>query len=1374
MIDGETKEKFIHLHNHSYYSVFDGLSSPDSMVDACLANGSKTLALTDHGTCGGWYNFQKACLSKGVKPILGNEVYMCDDHLARDHKAPRYHLILLAKNSIGVKNLMTLSTIAETQGKYIKPRIDFNLLSKYHEGLICTSACCAGELPIKLWQDDMAGAEKVIDKYKALFGDDYYIEIMMHKYNEASKNQEDRERKLAKQLYSISKKYDIKCVATNDAHYANKSDAPYHDVLLSIQTRSHIKDPKRFTFDGEEFYLKSYDEMYSMYKGAPELLTNTVEIAEKIEKDAVLKPSKDLLPNFDLPTGMDSEEEYLKILIKDGMKKKGLLDKPEYRERIRYEMKIISSCGYLKYFVILWDIVRHANEVGIRIGVGRGSGAGSLCLYVLGITKLDPIQHGLLFERFLNPERVSPPDVDIDFDFYRRHEIFEYIIRKYGDENCCKIGTYNTLKAKNAIRYVAKALDLGEDWDRYTENQKKYPNRKIEMTKRSLDLADYISKKIPEGPNVDIEEAMKDNEFRGLMEKYPKLYNTVKRLEGVVSSAGVHASGIIVSKEPIVNHIPVRESKGAICSQFAMEEVDGLGLLKFDILALKTLSVIENTIQLVKERYGTEIDIDNISLSDKKTFALLNGELPNCDTKGVFQFEAYGISKLLKEIHVDSFTDTVVATALYRPGPLGSGVHELYKDYKHGRQKIKYLHPKMGEVLNETYGIMCFQGDQIVYTEDGPIKIKDLSNKKYVLCLDNGRVNIKKPLLDGSFKNGVKDVYRYKLSNGNDIKCTDNHEIYIGDNSYKAIQDIYENNVAIPQFRDVPCTVQGNEDPRMYLVGALLGDGTTRASSPLLCVGNHRDYGEEMGKLFVDLYGEDANYTVFYDTRSWYVRFTFESNSSKFGKDRRNPLKDYIREIGIDQKSKDKFIPWEYVPHTRPALLSLMAGLIDTDGSIQREMYYSSVSEQLRCDFEHLTRLLGYKTYRSWHTVHIYESAQLFEELKPHLRLKSGVKAPTCDGANIKLSCEMVSAILQEKFKESGLSQRAFCKEHGMNRGTFRRISNKDNPLCKRSSVRSVLSKSEMESCEAIVIVSREYIGREEVYDISMPHDGHNFMIGGGIVVHNCFQEDIMKVVQSLAGFTLGQADWLRKVIGKKKPELIKKENLDNLFYEGCAKHSNIDLKTAQEIFKQIEFFGGYGFNKSHAASYSMVSMQTAWLKAHYPLEFMCSLLSSEINGSDKGEKLASYIQAAKNMGIIVKAPDINKSGLQYNVVKFMDNRTGNEKDGLRTPLTVVKGVGEKAVQSIVENQPFDDLKDLLHNVDTRKVNRKVFQALLDEGCMDESFGINAETRHTILNEYEIVKMQVDKEKKQNNLGGILFLLNLVGRDLKFNKTHCN
>jgi len=610
----DTEEKFCHLHNHSFFSLLDGLASIDDLVDCASDLGYKSLALTDHGSCAGLYKFQKACKKKGIKPILGMEAYITKDHTIKENRADNYHLILLAKNQVGYKNLIKLSSLAYIDGFYYKPRIDFALLEKHKEGLIVSSACASGELSSLLWNGEDEMAEELAKKYHSVFGDDYYLEIMSHVYNEGGSEQEAKEKMLSGKIYKLSKKLGIKAICTNDTHYARKEDWEAHDVLLSIQTLDTIKNPKRMTFNSQDFYLKPYEQMAELYKKAPEILANTVEIANKIEEGDFIEPSEDLLPDFDLPDGFEDEEAYLKELVKNGMEEKGLINKPEYRERVKYEMSVITKCNYTKYFLILWDIINFARAEKLRFGIGRGSAVSSLCLYVLGITKLDPVKYDLIFERFLNPDRISPPDVDIDFDYDRREEIYNYIIQKYGPERCSQIGTYNKLMARQTIRSTIKVLDLGNDWDIEQKKRAENPNAKIVSTKNSLDLADRIAKLVPFKAGTKIRGAIKSvEELRTAMHKYPKLMACVLKIEGTLKSGGVHPAGILVCKDPLIDHIPLRASKGVICSQFDGPEVEYLGLLKFDLLALKTLTVVDKTVQVIEQRTNQYIDVDKLA-----------------------------------------------------------------------------------------------------------------------------------------------------------------------------------------------------------------------------------------------------------------------------------------------------------------------------------------------------------------------------------------------------------------------------------------------------------------------------------------------------------------------------------------------------------------------------------------------------------------------------------------------------------------------------------------------------------------------------------------------------------------------------------------
>ena len=696
-------EKFCHLHNHSYYSLLDGLSPIEDMVDCAVTLGFKSLALTDHGTCSGLLHFQEVCHEKGIKPILGMEAYTCRDHTIKDKTSGKYnHLIILAKNKAGYKNLIRLSSLGYTEGFYYKARIDFNMLEKHREGLIVSTACIAGEIPQLILKGEEQKAEELAGQYKEVFKDDFYFEVMAHKYFE-DKEQEHKEKEVGSKMYKLGKKMGIKTICTQDMHYARKEDWNAHDVLLSMQTIDTIKNPDRLSFGSDDFYMKPYEEMADIYQKAPEVLLNTVEISEKIENDVIEFP-KDLLPNIDVPPEFKDDEAYLKALVSNGMKQKGLFNIPEYRKRIQYEISIIIKCKYVKYFLVLWDIVNFARSQNIRCGVGRGSGVSSLCLYVLDITRLDPLKYDLIFERFLNPDRVSAPDVDMDFDYDRRGEVYNYVVNKYGSEYCCQIGTYNKYKARLVIKGCAKAFDIGNDWEKYVEDKKNNPSTKVEMGKTSLKMADFIAKQVP-FKAVDIKEALKSSrDFANTMHKYPKLLECARHIEGTLYAAGVHPAGIIVSKNKVIDHVPLRVSKGVICSQYDKEEIEKVGLLKFDLLAIKTLTVMDKTLKMIEKRHNKQIDIDKLDPTDNVVLKSLMKS-----TVGIFQFESEGMAKLLNNIKVDAFEDLIVANALYRPGPLGEGMHDMYAEYKRDPEKIKYIHPKMGEILKETYGIFVFQ-----------------------------------------------------------------------------------------------------------------------------------------------------------------------------------------------------------------------------------------------------------------------------------------------------------------------------------------------------------------------------------------------------------------------------------------------------------------------------------------------------------------------------------------------------------------------------------------------------------------------------------------------------------------------------------------
>jgi DNA polymerase-3 subunit alpha len=707
---------YVPLHCHSYFSLLDGFCSPEDMANTARKNRFRAIALTDHGTCAGLYRFYNACkeqkvhhgnkeeIKEKIKPILGTELYLVDDINIKNKDDKRLHVTLLAKNKVGYKNLIALSSVAYLKGFYSRPRIDVDLLKKHKDGIICGSACINGLAAHYILKNDMETARKNLLLFKEIYGDDFFVEIMVHKYNDEKTTSEFKI--VMHKLYKLAKELHILPVATCDSHYADKEDYLAQDVLLSIATKDTIKNPKRFSFESSDFYIKPFEELEKVYKNLPELLSNSIIISDKIE-DNLIEIEKDLLPDFKLPPGESSEQVYLKSLIDDGMVNRGLKGKPEYEERIAEEWDVIVSLKYAKYFLILWDVIAYSKREGIRTGPGRGSGVASLCLYCLGITHVDPVKYNLLFSRFLNKDRVSPPDVDLDFDYTKQEQVFQYLTHKYGVECTTRIGTYTSLKAKDAVRRVCKVLDIGNDF----ENMKGDFKGNWESGEKTLQLANEICKSIPNGPNIEIDKltTYKKNRYisnlKEYVDKYKDVFSYAKKIEGKLSAAGVHPAGIIVCKDPVVQHVPLRLAKDVICTQYNLKEVEELGLLKFDFLALKTLTLVEQCLDLIKKRHNKDIDINSLEPNDQKVFDMLT----NGDTGGVFQLESTGMTKLIGDLRIDTFNDIVVANALYRPGVLNADIHTDYCDYKHNRKQVEYIHPIMKELLSKTYGNMIFQ-----------------------------------------------------------------------------------------------------------------------------------------------------------------------------------------------------------------------------------------------------------------------------------------------------------------------------------------------------------------------------------------------------------------------------------------------------------------------------------------------------------------------------------------------------------------------------------------------------------------------------------------------------------------------------------------
>lgn len=678
----DNNTQYVPLHLHSEYSLLDGAIKVKALCQYAKDNNMPAVAITDHGVMYSAIEFYRTAKEIGVKAIVGCEFYVHDGdiHEKNAQHNPLYHLVLLAKDKEGYMNLVKLVSIAHCEGMYYKPRINFELIQKYHQGLICSSACLGGEVLQNLLKNDYEGAKAAAKRYKDLFGEDYYIELQDHGLEEQKRTNPD--------LIRIAKELDIKMIITNDSHYLKKEDADWHDTLLCLQTNALKADDNRFHFPNNEFYVKTPTELRDSFKWMEsdlfdECIKNTVDIADKCH--LIMEMGKSPLPHYEVPAG-HTVESYLDYVVHEGLKERYGEIPPEIEERVKYELGIIEQMGFSAYFLITWDFVHFAKTHGIPVGPGRGSAAGSVVAYALKITELDPIRHHLLFERFLNPERYSMPDVDIDFCIERRSEVIDYVAQKYGADKVCQIITFGTYAAKAAMKGVARVFDI--------------------PYARSNQLASLI----PNEPKAHIDDALQEGmELKKLYDEDPevkRLVDMAKAIEGIKNNTGTHAAGVIIAHKPLNEIVPVQPSKdGIIVTEYPMADLEKLGLLKMDFLGLRNLTMIHKTMKLIKLRQGIEFDVDRIPLDDKPTYdMLIKG-----DTDGVFQLESSGMKKLVKDLKPDVFEDLGALVALFRPGPLQAGMVEDFVERKHGRKEITYPHPSLVPVLKDTYGTIVYQ-----------------------------------------------------------------------------------------------------------------------------------------------------------------------------------------------------------------------------------------------------------------------------------------------------------------------------------------------------------------------------------------------------------------------------------------------------------------------------------------------------------------------------------------------------------------------------------------------------------------------------------------------------------------------------------------
>jgi DNA polymerase III subunit alpha len=758
---------FVPLHIHSDYSLLDGASQLTPLIDKAVELQIPAIALTDHGVMYGAIELIKKCRNKGIKPIIGNEMYVINGDIEIKGKYKKYHQIVLAKNTQGYKNLVKLTTLSHLkgfQGKgiFARPCINKELLEEYHEGLIITSACLGGEVPQAILAGEYKQARKIAKWYKKVFADDYYLEIQDHGSRE--------DRLVNTEIVKIAQELEIKIIATNDSHFISCYDVEAHDALLCIQTQKQISEDKRLRYSGTE-YLKSADEMALLFRDhlEPEIIeeaiNNTLEVADKIKAYDILGEPR--IPDYEVPSGHTADtyvEEIAWCGLKERLKCRTIEEISEvYQDRLKYELKMLQKMGFSTYFLVVWDYIKYARDHDIPVGPGRGSAAGSLVAYALKITNIDPVHHGLLFERFLNPERKSMPDIDTDFCIESRDQMIKYVTEKYGEDRVAQIITFNKMTSKAVLKDVARVLGIP-----YGD-------------------ADYMAKLIPvsRGKPTKLKVMISDEtpapEFKEKYDSDPNVRRWLDmaiRIEGTNKTFGVHAAGVVISAQPLDQIVPLQKNnEGAVITQYFMEDLDSLGLLKMDFLGLKNLTTLKKAAELIEEYQHTKLDLDQLPLDERKALQILakgtakklpddikktHKLLEKGDLEGIFQLESDGMKKIVQELKPSGIEDISSILALYRPGPLDAGLIPIFINRKHGREKISYQHKLLEPILNETYGVLCYQEQIMKMAQDlagYSLGEADLLRRAMGKKKASEMAKHQEKFIDGSMKNGVtKDV----------------------------------------------------------------------------------------------------------------------------------------------------------------------------------------------------------------------------------------------------------------------------------------------------------------------------------------------------------------------------------------------------------------------------------------------------------------------------------------------------------------------------------------------------------------------------------------------------------------------------------------
>ena len=1311
-----TDSSFVHLHVHSEYSLLDGACRVDDLCRKTADDGLPGVALTDHGVMYGAVEFHDSAKKHGLTPIIGCEAYIAPRGRADRTVRDEAHITLLAADDEGYKNLTALISKGFLEGYYYKPRIDLGLLEQHNRGLIVLSGCMSSLVAAPLIKNDRATSLMHARALRDIFGDRFYIEIMRHGMPE--------EEIINAGLIAVARELDLPLVATNDSHYLSRGDAQAHDVLLCIGTGKTVADTSRMKFFSDEFYVKSAREMRELFADVPEACDNTLEIVKRI--DLKIPEKVFYLPDYVVGSAAETDvamtaDEFLREQCEAGLTARYGEERarhdPVLRERLEYELGVIVSMGFSSYFLIVWDFIKFARDHDIPVGPGRGSAVGSVVSYCLRITDLDPIKFNLIFERFLNPERISMPDIDTDFCVDRRDEVIAYVTEKYGQDRVAQIVTFGTMAARAAVRDAGRALAV------------------------PLPDVDRVAKLIPSGPGgLSIKAALVQiPELKALYNGNPqtrKLIDTANSIEGLARHASTHAAGVVISKNPLTDHVPlVKLGEGDVNTQYDMTMVERIGLLKFDFLGLRNLTVMKAASDEIRRTQNPDFDLAAIPDDDARTYEMLG----RGETLGVFQLESDGMKRVCVELKPTRLDDIIALVALYRPGPM-DWIPQYIRN-KHGRASVSYLHPKLEPILQDTYGIACLRVGTPVWYADGTVRpIEKVQPGDDILTYGDGVVRQAKAAK--TWPSGKKDLLRITLSTGTVIECSEEHrfptpagdlfarDLRVNRRAANRTYDYTQTNSILFEAWARPQSVARGELPvggehAAYVLGMLLGDSGMTGHSPGAVTCETAEDAEFIGELMSEVF--ECEFKTYFHTRAWYARPVFRTAPFK------SPLRNWLDALyGVDAwrvPSPLKFLPDQLVSLSDPERIALLRGFWDSDGSYSGSApYFRSTSPRLCAAVAALLASFKIAYYVAPTAVRIQDRARFAALLGrpwlPSKRLSTGYERDlTASAALGPKRVRLVAPIVRRRGPVPTVYRTAAMW-----------------PTFARSYEELYLGDA-----RPVFIETIERIAADECFDLQMKDQRAPYFIANGVVTHNCYQEQIMQIARDVAGFSMGQADELRKVMGKKQKDMVPFYKAK--FMAGCEANG-ISKGLADEIFAFIEPFAGYGFNKSHAAAYGWISYQTAYLKANYPLQYFAALMSSV---RDKTDKLVEYIDEAKKMGIAVLPPDVNQSLVAFAVVGAQ----------IRFGLAAVKGIGEGAVAAILAQReaggPFADLFDVVTRVGTRAANRKVYEALVKCGALDTLPGNRAQLLDALDGALEAAaRASRDRELGQASLFGML------------------